>query len=329
MHKDPNLRKRNALVIPGGLFALYGILGMLYAAGVRSPSDTCPDDGSLIWIAGACRSAILVLAIPVVLGLAMVGVGFLAFRSRATCRNGHGSWTHFGLAFLLSAILLPVVAYALVPSVLGSDAVITRGGVDYAVTTILGGLFGVAVLMFIPFAVLYAAQVRANPCCREKGCFTPCFCDEQAVPDQAPPEEPAPEAPATIPEGSAVPPAAAAAPQWETVPEDAPAEQAPEAWDVVPDETPTKSVTQGEWRVVETPATADSPAVLTAPKDPATPPADAMAVAAKWAEEDEEARKELAGKSAQSRKDRAPAKPAPKPAKPVAKPAKKGKTSKR
>jgi hypothetical protein len=311
MHKDSNLRKRNALVIPGGLLAFYGILGILYASGLRAPSDTCPAGGDLIWIAGACRSAVLVLAIPVIIGLALVAVGALAFRNRAHCRLGHGSWTHFGLALLISGVLLPALAMVLAPSLLGPDAAITRGGVDYPVTTLFAGLTGVSLLMLVPFAVLYAAQVRANPCCADKGCFSPCFCDEPAA-ETAPeaPLEPAPvvpvaevapePAPAPAPTPTPTPePVESAAPAeapWETIPDEA---AAPEGdWETVPDEEPESTPPAA---MASTPARS-APPLATRPTDPAAPPADAMAVAAKWAEEDEEALNELGGEAPAKRR---------------------------
>jgi hypothetical protein len=336
MHKDGNLLKRNALVIPGGLLALYGLLGLAYVSGLRGDTGSC-GDANLVVVAGACRSATLVLAIPIVLGLAMVGVGSLAFRNKATCRRGHGSWTHFGLAFLVSLTLVPLFGALLAPSLVGEDAVITRGTVDYPVVTVLGGLAGIGLLMLIPFVILYAAQARANPCCSEKGCFDPCFCDEPAATDQ--PIEAAPEPPAAIPEPplpaapnpDVMPPAPTAEPvapvppvveplapppaqQWETVPE-----PAQEAWEVVPDGSADESskveaVGRGKGRE----------ALAARPADPAAPPADAMAVAAKWAEEDEQALHDDAARSALeragARRPRGPKTPSKKPVAKAAKP---------
>lgn len=331
MHKDSNLRKRNALVIPGGLLTAYSFIGLLYVVGIRGDEGTCAD-AALIVFAGACRSAILVLAIPLVIGLALVGVGMLAFRNKSHCRSGHGSWTHFGLAFLLSVTLLPLLGLLAAPSIVGEDAVVTRGTVDYPVSTILAGLTGLGVLMLVPFVLLYAAQTRANPCCREKGCFDPCFCDEpvadepvpEPIPDVTPavipaatpamPPEPAPAAPA-------VPPASAADATWTPVP----AEPATGEWEVVPEEPAPEPAPEPSKR-----ASQAAPALAVRPTDPAAPPADAMAVAAKWAEEDEEAQQELTGGEATSggrggRPSRPAKKPAAKPAKPVAKPGKKSK----
>lgn len=328
MHKDSNLRKRNALVIPGGLLALYSLIGLLYVVGIRGNEGTCAD-ASLLVFAGACRSATLLLAIPLVIGLALVGVGALAFRNKSHCRAGHGSWTHFGLAFLLSLTLIPLLGLLAYPSLVGEDAVITRGTVDYPVGTVFAGLTALGLLMLVPFVVLYAAQTRANPCCREKGCFDPCFCDEPAAEEPAPEPAPAvvpavipegtPPAPAPLPEAVApVPPMAEPAPAeastWETVP----AEPAASEWEVVPEDPAPEPSPEPSKR-----GSRAAPALAVRPTDPAAPPADAMAVAAKWAEEDEEALQDLGGETSQagrrSRLSRTAKKPAAKPAKPAKK----------
>lgn len=324
MHKDGNLRKRNGLVIPGGLLALYGFLGLVYVAFLRGDDGTCGDAGLIVFL-GACRSALLVLALPIVIGLALVAVGVLAYRSKATCRAGHGSWTHFGLAFLISLVVLPLLGSVLAPSLLGPDPVITSGTVQYPIPTLLAGVSIIGLLMLIPFAFLYSAQTKANPCCREKGCFDPCFCDEPAapaeVPLEAPPAEAAPPpAPVVIPEA---PPAAPPTPAPEPTPAATPAEATPE-WTAVPEE-------KAEWEVVpEEPAKEaatngnrgpgrSAPPLATRPTDPAAPPADAMAVAAKWAEEDEEALQELGAPAPESGRRKQLAKGSKKKSRPVSK----------
>lgn len=341
MHKDANLRKRNALVIPGGLLAVYGLIGLAYVALVRDDSNSC-DDRALVVFLGACRSAYVMLAIPLIVGLTLVAVGALAARSTATCRNGHGSWTHFGLAFLVSLVVLPLLAFLAAPSVLGPDAVFTRGTVDYPITTVLAGITAVGLFMLIPFALLYAAQRRANPCCREKGCFDPCFCDETIAPAEpveappleaaaAPSTEPIPPAPAeaVAPVPPVVEPMAAPASdasEWQAVREEAPAE----SWEVLPDEPAEEPKSDGKGSANAGPS---APQLATRPTDPAAPPADAMAVAAKWAEEDEEALEELGAAPAsasgrrkqrgRSSKKKASVKPAAKASKPKAKTSKK------
>lgn len=301
MHKDANLRKRNALVIPGGLLIFYGFVGLAYAMVLRSDAGTC-SDAALVFLAGACRSVLIVVAIPLVLGLGLIAAGALGFRNRATCRAGHGSWTHFGFALLLSVVLVPLLVSMVAPSILGTDPSLERGGVRYPVSTIMAVLSGFGLLSFIPFVLLYYGQARANPCCGEKGCFDPCFCDEAMEPAEPMPEPVAEPAPAA-PEETAPLPAAAAS-------DTAPAGD----WQVVPEEpaAPATSATGGEWVTVAQPATAAAPAVLapepaaspkapsapalaSRPSDPAARPADEMAMAAKWAEEDEDASHDLEG----------------------------------
>ena len=292
MHKDPNLRKRNGLVIPGGLLTLVSIIGLGYVALLRGDQGTC-EDPALIVLAGACRSAYLALAIPLVIGLALVMVGALKFRSKATCRHGWGSGAHFGLAVLIALVLLPALGMVAAPSLVGEDAAITRGNVDYPVTTVLAGLTLVGVVALAPYLALYVARGAANRCCQEKGCFEPCFCDEPIAPAEepaevaavAPPPQAEPEPLPPQPEPEPLPPAPAAEPAAAPAPEvwTTAEEPAEEAWEVVPDEpapAPRKSA---------------APPLASRPTDPAAPPQDAMAVAAKWAEEDAEAAKELAG----------------------------------
>jgi hypothetical protein len=318
MHKDPNLRRRNALVIPGGLLALWSVVGILVTRYLRGDTGSC-DDGSQIVFAGQCRSATLVLAIPLIIGLALLATGALKFRSKATCRLGHGSWTHFGLAFLLTLVLFPLIG-----GLMSGDATATRGDVEYPVATILYGVAGIGILMLAPFSILYAAQRSANPCCHEKGCFEPCFCDEPVEPEgavgmaeaSAEPGEAAPlpgEPERVVIPGDTPTPADA----WAAAP---PAEQ----WEVIPDE-PAPAPMKPAPVVLPPPSSRPSaPPLAVRPSDPAAPPADPMAVVAKWAEEDDEAARELAAAGSEPPARRA-ARLARKPAakKPAAKPAKK------
>lgn len=312
MHKDPNLHKRNALVIPGGLLVLVSLVGMLYVTGLRNDAGTC-EDASLVVFAGACRSALLLLAIPLVIGLALVALGAIKFRNRSICRLGHGSWAHFGLSALIALVVLPALIALLAPSLVGEDAAITNGGVDYPVRTLMAGLAVVGLVALLPFGALYTARNRANPCCQEKGCFEPCFCDEpiEPAPDQAASADLPPE-PAPLP--------AAALPPMET------AVEAPAQWEETPPTEPTGAT---EWEVVEDEPAPDkkaaassraappTPPLATRPTDPAAEPQDAMAIAAKWKEEDEEAARELreAGSESSARRRRMPKKVAKKAAK--------------
>lgn len=303
MHKDPNLRKRNALVIPGGLLALTAFIGIAYVAVLRGDEGTCEDSGLIVFL-GACRSAMLLLAIPLIIGLALVASGALGFRSKATCRHGWGSWAHFGLAVLIAMVLVPALGIVTAPSLVGPDAAITRGGVDYPVTTVLAGITLVGVIALVPYLSIYVARGRANPCCHEKGCFEPCFCDEPIAPEGALPTGVAPVGPEDVPSlqpppepepaqdtehqvWSEAPPAPAepepAAEQWESLPEPEPEPARAKTVAVPPPEpAPTRPLPRA------------APALASRPTDPAAPPQDEMAIAAKWKEEDAEAAAELA-----------------------------------
>jgi hypothetical protein len=302
MHKDANLRKRNALVIPGGLLAVHALAGMLYVRLLRSDGGTC-GDAALMVFAGACRPAVLVMAIPLVVGLALVGTGAVAFRSRATCRHGHGSWTHFTLALLVSLVTVPLLGIGLAPSLVGDGASIVQGGVNYPISSILGGLSLLGILMLLPFAFLYAGQVRANPCCTERGCFSPCFCDE-APAEEAPAEE-------SVPVVAAAPPPPAD--DWQVVNEAEAPGPAPSGTPL-PEPVPAPWPPEGPARTETASATtvAGGAPVAAQPADPAAPPSDEMAHAVEWAqEEEEEADKgaEAAGEGAKDKKGEAADKP--------------------
>jgi hypothetical protein len=306
MHKDPNLRKRNALAIPGGLLVFYSLVGMLYVVGARGNGGTC-EDAALVVFAGDCRPALLVLAIPFILGLALLLIGLLVFRNKATCRHGHGSGTHFTLALLISFVVLPGLGALLAEPLLGENPVIVNGGIRYGVVNLLLLATGAGLLGLLPFVGLYVGQAVANPCCKDKGCFAPCFCDEPEATAEA--AEAQPEAWATQPPAEPWPAESAAEAPPEAI-EAAPEPAAEPQWETVPEEP--------QWE--EEPVAAEPEPVARAPRDPATPPSDAMAVAAKWAEEDEQAKRDLAAGQPRTKKaakpsGKAPAKKAPKSAK--------------
>lgn len=266
MHKDPNLRKRDALVIPGGLVALFTFVGLLYVLLWRGDQGTCEDAG-LIGFAGDCRSAALLLGVPLVLGLALVGVGAGVFRNKSTCRKGHGSWAHFGLAVLIALVVLPAVAALAAPSLVGSDAALVYRDAAIPVPTVMGVAAAAGAVAFVPFLSLYIARTQANRCCHAKGCFEPCFCDEPAA-------------------AAALPTEAVPALQWEEAPLASPWEEAPAAaaaateWEVMYEE----AIPTGEApAAAPVPAVAPEPAPAAAP-EPAPPAAPTEEATAERAE---------------------------------------------
>lgn len=184
MHRDPTLRKRNALVIPGVLLVLLCLVGIVYAQALRPDSVEC-GDGRQVVFANACRSATLLLVIPLALGVLLVGLG-AAQRSRESCSLGHGTAATTILAVLVAFFTLPLLAALGLYLVQDPDDpyVITYNDVDFGQARILGMVAGLMGLVLLPYLILYVMTARPPRCCREKGCFEPCYCDEEET--QAP-----------------------------------------------------------------------------------------------------------------------------------------------
>lgn len=178
MHRDPTLRKRNALVIPGVLLVLVSLVGILYAQMLRSDRVTC-DDGTLVFVLDACRSAALLLAIPLVIGIVLIALGAF-MRRQGTCHLGHGTTATTILAVLVAAMVLPALASLALMAMEDPDSpyVLTSGDVDYGLPRLLGGAAILGFLLLLPYLVLYIATARPPACCRAKACFEPCYCDE-------------------------------------------------------------------------------------------------------------------------------------------------------
>ena len=188
MHRDPTLRKRNALVIPGVLLVLACLVGILYAQSLRSDNVTC-DDGAQVFVAGACRSATLILVIPLAIGALLIGLG-ARLRSGETCHSGHGTTATTVLALLIAAVALPaIVAVALyLMQEPGSPYILTSGNIDYSLPRVLGAVAAaLGLLALLPYLILYLGTARPPACCREKSCFDPCYCDEEQTSAVAPP----------------------------------------------------------------------------------------------------------------------------------------------
>lgn len=189
MHRDPTLRARNALVIPGVLLILLCLSGIVYAQALRSDDTQC-EDGRLVVFAGACRSATLLLAIPLALGVLLAGLG-AAKRSKTTCHLGHGTAATTVLSVLIALAAVPLLA-TLYLAATEDDAepyVMSIGGVEYGEVRLLGAVTLVMAVALVPYAALFFATGRPPKCCRQKGCFEPCFCDEGDVaPPAAPPQ---------------------------------------------------------------------------------------------------------------------------------------------
>lgn len=218
MHRDPNLRKRNALAIPGTLLSLVSLAGILYATFLRPDTVTC-EDGTLMVFAGACRRAGLLLLGPFAIGLILVGLSAI-YRPRTSCHLGHGTVATTTLAVLVTLTFLPLLAGAYLSATEDPAApyVLTYNEVDFSMVRLLGAIGLVGLIAVVPFLSLYLARSRPRRCCRERNCFEPCFCDETPAepPAEMPPQpDPLPvnPDPVVLPEAPAPPvPHAAPAP---------------------------------------------------------------------------------------------------------------------
>lgn len=178
MHRDPNLRKRNALAISGTLLILASLAGILYAELLRGDFVTC-EDGSQIVFAGACRSAALVLLLPLAVGALLLGLTGLV-RPKSTCLAGHGTVATTTLSVLVALTFLPLLAGAYLMATEDADApyVITYNEVDFSLVRLTATVGLVGLVALLPFLTLYLARSRPRKCCRDRKCFEPCFCDE-------------------------------------------------------------------------------------------------------------------------------------------------------
>lgn len=200
MQRDPTLRRRNALVIPGALLVMLSLAGIVYAQTLRTDDVTC-EDGRLVVFAGACRSASLLLAIPFAIGALLLGTG-IAQRKKVSCSLGHGTGATTVLAILVTLFALPFLAAIGLYFTQDADnpAIVEMYGVDFTLARLLGVVATAMLVALVPYLGLYMATASPPRCCREKECFEPCFCDEDAA---APPTF------ADTPPAAEVPPAQA------------------------------------------------------------------------------------------------------------------------
>lgn len=186
MHRDANLHRRNALVITGLLLSVYSLAGMVYVLALRS-ADTACEDGRYVEVFYACRDAAWLLALPIIVGIGLVALGLFMFPPTSSCPLGQGTWATAGVYLLGSLVLLPLLA-TLVTYFAAATYYITYGETEYQTHLVMALVTLVGAVAFVPYLALYTAQGRSHPCCRDAGCFEPCFCDEPtATPTSAAP----------------------------------------------------------------------------------------------------------------------------------------------
>lgn len=153
--RDANIAKRNALVLPGGLLAFYGAVGLLLLV-ARGSSGAC-NDGLRVMYHGACYSLVWPLAIMLLLGIALVVLGLFLFRGEPEGLASHlhpGTPTHFVLALLISFVAVPLLGAgvaAVAGGRLGSDLTIGTADVQVKTAFALELLALVGALMLAPF----------------------------------------------------------------------------------------------------------------------------------------------------------------------------------
>ncbi len=196
MAPDENLRRRNALVIPGGILVLLSTIGILYAYGLRGDDVEC-GDGTRIVLLNACRSAGLALAIPLVAGLALVAFGAIRYKGHAHPHLSAGTGAHFTLAVLLGFVVAALLAWGYLAYVDDPDDpyVFSYDETDYTFARIAAGLVGLSLLMALPFLLLYTSHARAVRYHVER-CGWECW-DDEAEPEPTAYESAATEA--TVP----------------------------------------------------------------------------------------------------------------------------------
>jgi hypothetical protein len=164
MTRDRNLLKRDLMVIPGALLAVYGLVGLLYVLFWRDETGPCVATYRLL-VGGACYNVLPLLLLVLLVGLALLLIGTLVFRGRVETLEGHlhaGTPTHVFLAFLLSLVVIPGVA-ALAMRYLeraqGTLYATTLAGTPVKTVALFAALAVVGFLVLLPYAILLGRQV--------------------------------------------------------------------------------------------------------------------------------------------------------------------------
>jgi hypothetical protein len=159
MGRDANITKRNALVIPGGLLAFYGLLGLVFVKAVRRADGPCQDALKALYH-GACYNILWPLVVVLVLGLILVGLGVFLFRGAPEGLAGQlnpGTPTYVVLALLASLVAVPLLAAGILSVAqgsLGTTYVTTVGDLPFKDTFLLEAAAFIGIMMLAPFLFL-------------------------------------------------------------------------------------------------------------------------------------------------------------------------------
>lgn len=169
MGRDPRLWKRNVLVITGGILALLAAACLLYYLGLHRGSPSCPKY-TQVMVSSTCYNTTPFLAGALILGIILVVVGAVVFRSKPTTlvdRLHHGTPAHFGLAALAALVVLPILAYIVVLYLersRGTNYVLSwnsgAGTAAIPLHTIILALLVVGLVAFVPYFLLLLSQGR-------------------------------------------------------------------------------------------------------------------------------------------------------------------------
>jgi len=168
MHRDAHLVARNAFVLPGGLLAFYGLLGVAATVFTELRSSACAAPGQ-VYVGGLCWNLLPWAVAVFLLGAALVAFGLVLHRGRPSSFHAMllpGTGVHFALALLGSFVIVPLLAGLvryLQAGAPGTVPAMSRiGGTEIAQWKLLVLLSVVGLLMFVPTLALYLRQLAVR-----------------------------------------------------------------------------------------------------------------------------------------------------------------------
>ncbi|MES2154274.1 MAG: hypothetical protein V4510_03985 [bacterium] len=170
MARDPQLLKRNLLVLPGGLLAFFATLGLVYFLAVRPRGGLPCAKYTQVLYHGSCYTTTGFLVGMLLVGLILVAVGLVVFRSKPKVLVDHlyhGTPSHFGLALLAAFAAIPFLAYVIVlyleraletTYVMNVPGTSGDGAPTITLHVVLGCILLAALVALVPYCLLMVAQ---------------------------------------------------------------------------------------------------------------------------------------------------------------------------